>query len=105
MYAILPLTRSRVFRRRNSSRSSKPFATFLHQRAFKPSYDVGPYPDRASCVIGGRAGESSRPSPLAYRDILGLSYKPDDGFRLRLTRITDQMSDFSDQYLSNFVTQ
>lgn len=81
------------------------FREFLASKGFKPSYDPGTDPDRARYVIGQRPAEASRPSPLAYRDVLEIAYGADTGFRLRLTRITDQMSDFSQPYLANFVTQ
>jgi len=81
------------------------FRDFLASKGFSPpSYDQAD-PERARYVIGERPAEASRPSPMAYRDVLEVAYGADTGFRLRLTRITDQMSDFSQPYLANFVTQ
>ena len=45
------------------------FRDFLASKGFRPSYDPGTE-ERARFVIGERPAEASRPSPLAYQDVL-----------------------------------
>jgi hypothetical protein len=80
------------------------YRDFLISKGLRPqNYGGKDDPNQVAFQIGGsNAGFGLRRD---WADTLALSYSPQDGFRLYLSRIVHHPADFSDEYLKSFIEQ